>query len=181
MTHPILARKIHQRCYSTGNFVLRSGLWSTEYFDKYQFESDPNLLGEIAQAMVGLVPQDTEVLAGLELGGIPIVTRLSALLGIPAAFIRKQAKTYGTARLCEGADIQGRRVVAIEDIVTSGGQLCTSCLEMRGLGASVSTALCVVDREEGGSQALAELGILLVPLLNRRSLREAQTLDTTKP
>lgn len=169
MDHVSLARKIYQRCHRFGNFRLRSGGESSEYFDKYQFESDPDLLGEIAQAMTELVPPGAQVLAGLELGGIPIVTRMSAFVRIPAAFVRKRAKAYGTARLSEGADVEGKVVVVVEDIVTSGGQLCESCLELRRLGAVVSDALCVVDREEGGAEALERIEIRLKPLLRRSS------------
>src|SRR5262245_13824495 len=100
-----LAREIYDRTHLTGEFVLRSGAVSNEYFDKYLFESDPVLLRAIAEALVPLVPSDTDVLAGLELGGIPIATMLSQLTGLPARFVRKEAKTYGTCRLAEGGDL----------------------------------------------------------------------------
>ena len=97
-----------RRSHITGEFVLRSGVTSTEYFDKYRFEADPALLRDIAAALVPLVPDGTEVLAGLELGGVPIATVLSQLTGIPAAFVRKEAKTYGTCQLAEGGDRRGQ-------------------------------------------------------------------------
>ena len=87
----------------SGHFVLRSGKASDTYFDKYQFESDPALLLDIAQSMAAIVPPGTEVLAGLEMGGIPVVTMLSQVTGLPAAFIRKKPKDYGTCRYAEGA------------------------------------------------------------------------------
>lgn len=65
VTHSDLARRIHAVSHLTGQFTLRSGRTATEYFDKYRFEGDPVLLDEIARAMAGLVPSDTEVLAGL--------------------------------------------------------------------------------------------------------------------
>ena len=65
------------------------------------------LLRTIAEALVPLVPAGTEALAGLELGGVPIATMLSQLTGIPALFVRKEAKTYGTCQLAEGGDIDG--------------------------------------------------------------------------
>ena len=92
------------------------------YFDKYRFESDPSLLAEIAEEMVPLVPPETQGLAGLELGGIPLATVLSAATGLPAFFVRKEAKKYGTERLCEGGNIGGKRLLIIEDVVTTGGQ-----------------------------------------------------------
>ena len=87
-----LAARIKQCARLTGQFTLRSGRTSDTYFDKYQFEADPHLLRAIADEMVRLVPPDTEVLAGLEMGGIPIVSLLSQATGLPAAFIRKEPK-----------------------------------------------------------------------------------------
>ncbi|MGW4967671.1 phosphoribosyltransferase family protein [Nonomuraea sp. NPDC004186] len=126
-----------------------------EYFDKYQFEADPTLLDELASGMVSLVPEGTEVLAGLEMGGIAVVTALGRRTGLPCAFVRKTAKSYGTARLAEGADVKGRRVLVVEDVVTSGGQIAISTGQLRDLGAQIDHALCVIDRQEGGVEALA--------------------------
>lgn len=151
----------------TGTFRLRSGRTSTEYFDKYQFEADPCLLDEIARLMVPLIPPDIEVLAGLELGGVPLVTMLSHHSKLPAAFVRKVAKQHGTARLAEGASINGRRVLIVEDVVTSGGQITISTEQLRSLGATITHALCVVDREEGAHDALAKLNIEVICLIRR--------------
>jgi orotate phosphoribosyltransferase len=165
-----LAQRIYQAAYLTGEFVLRSGRTATEYFDKYQFEADPALLDAVAEAMVPLVPPDTEVLAGLELGGIPVVTALGRHTGLPCAFVRKAAKDYGTRRLAEGAEIAGRRVLVVEDVVTSGGQIVLSTKELRALGADVRTALCVIDRDQGGREALRQAGLDLVSLLTADDL-----------
>jgi len=165
-----LAREIGSVSRLTGHFVLRFGRTATEYFDKYQFEADPALLDRLAQRMAALVPAGTEVLAGLELGGIAVVVALGRHTGLPCAFVRKAAKTYGTARLAEGADIDGRRVLVVEDVVTSGGQVAVSTRQLRELGARIDTALCVIDREEGGTEALAQDGIRLLSLLTRTEL-----------
>jgi len=101
---------------------------SSKYFDKFLFESDPVLLDAVAAHLVELLPPPTEVLAGLELGGVPVATALSLRTGLPVAFVRKAAKTYGTAKLAEGIDLAGRRVVVIEDVVTTGGQVPSSTL-----------------------------------------------------
>src|SRR5829696_7784216 len=93
-----LARRVHRASHLTGTFVLRSGATSSEYFDKYRFESDPRLLRELAEAMAGLLPGEADALAGLELGGVPLATVLSQLTGLPAGFVRKQPKPYGTRR-----------------------------------------------------------------------------------
>ena len=157
----------------TGEFVLRSGRTATEYFDKYQFEADPVLLDRLAAQLAILIPDGTEVLAGLEMGGIAVVTALGRHAGLPCAFVRKQAKQYGTARLCEGAEVTGRRVLIIEDVVTSGGQVVISAGELRHLGAHVNHALCVIDRQEGGAEALSAHGISLRALLSRADLDAA--------
>jgi len=165
-----LARAIYERTHLTGRFVLRSGAVSSEYFDKYRFESDPVLLREIAAALVPLVPADTDGLAGLELGGVPIATMLSQLTGLPAYFVRKEAKTYGTCQLAEGGDIAGRRLTVVEDVVTSGGQVVTSCGDLRAGGAVVEHALCVIDREAGGPDGLTQAGVSLRALFTMTEL-----------
>ena len=165
-----LAGRVNAVCRLRGRFVLRSGRIADEYFDKYQFEADPGLLDRIGQRMAALVPAGTEVLAGLELGGIAVAVALGRHTGLPCAFVRKAAKSYGTARLAEGADVAGRNVLVVEDVVTSGGQVVISAGQLRELGARIDTALCVIDREEGGAEALARDGIALRSLLTRTDL-----------
>ena len=93
-----LARRIYDRSHLTGEFTLRSGATSDEYFDKYLFESDPELLREIAQALVRLLPERVDAVAGLEPGGVPLATVVSQVSGLPALFVRKRPKPYGTRR-----------------------------------------------------------------------------------
>jgi orotate phosphoribosyltransferase len=168
-----LAASIYATSHITGEFVLRSGVVSNEYFDKYRFESDPALLRDIATALVPLIPSDTDALAGLELGGVPIATVLSQVTGLPAYFVRKEAKTYGTCQLAEGGAIDGARLTVVEDVVTSGGQVITSCGDLRERGATVDHALCVIDRESGGPQGLADIGVELRPLFTMTELKHA--------
>jgi orotate phosphoribosyltransferase len=165
-----LARRVRDVSRLTGEFVLRSGRIANEYFDKYQFEADPELLDQLAQRMAVLIPEGTEVLAGLEMGGIAVVTALARHAKLPTAFVRELAKQDGTARLAEGAEVAGRRVLVVEDVVTSGGQVVISTGELRRLGAHVDHALCVIDRQEGGAEALAAEGIKLRALLTRADL-----------
>jgi len=107
------------------------------------------------------------------MGGIAVVTALGQQTGMPCAFVRKAAKPYGTARLAEGAEVSGRQVLVIEDVVTSGGQIAISTGQLRELGARVGHALCVIDRQEGGAEALAGDGISLLALLRREELDQA--------
>ncbi len=165
-----LGHRIYERAHLTGEFTLRSGTVSNEYFDKYLFEGDPELLRDIAELLAALVPDGTDALAGLELGGVPLATALSDRTGLPTRFVRKEAKTYGTRRLAEGGEIDGLRLTIVEDVVTSGGQVVASCGELRDLGAIVDTALCVIDREAGGAEALAHIGVELRPLYRMSEL-----------
>lgn len=165
-----LARVIYARTHLTGEFRLRSGAVSNEYFDKYLFESDPQLLRAIGEALVPLLPPDTDALAGLELGGVPLATMLSQLTGLPALFVRKEAKTYGTCRLAEGGEVEGRRLTVVEDVVTSGGQVVASCGDLRDRGAIVDHAVCVIDRESGGPKNLAEIDVELRALFTMSEL-----------
>jgi orotate phosphoribosyltransferase len=146
-----LARRIWDASHLTGSFRLRSGAESGEYFDKYRFESDPVLLRDVCTAMLPLIPDTTQMLAGLELGGVPIATMLGQASGLPVAFVRKSAKDYGTCRVAEGHDVAGQLVLIVEDVVTSGGQLLKSAEDLRRLGATVQRAICVIDRSEGRS------------------------------
>lgn len=115
----------------------------------------------IARLMAPLLPEGTEVLAGLEMGGIPIVTALSLETGLPAAYLRKKAKTHGTRKYAEGPDLAGRNVVLIEDVVSSGGQILETLTMLRKDGVTPKVALCVIDRETGGSEALRQEGLEL--------------------
>ncbi|MBC6414955.1 MAG: orotate phosphoribosyltransferase [Bdellovibrionales bacterium] len=141
-----LAQKIFKACHLTGNFKLRSGLNSTEYFDKYAMEADPQLLKEVTDQLLPLIPKNIDLLAGLEMGGIPLTTSLSLKSGYPCRFIRKKAKDYGTMRLCEGGEIKGKKLCLIEDVITTGGQVIQSCQDLRALGAQVIHVLCVIFR-----------------------------------
>jgi len=171
----VLARQIYATSNIKGQFRLRSGTVSDEYFDKYRFESDPVLLREIAHAMCALVPPDIDALAGLEMGGIPIVTVLSQLTGIPALFVRKKAKEYGTCNLVEGGEVAGCKLAVVEDIVTTAGQIRESVRALRALGAEIVGVLCVVDREAGGAANLAEDGLPLHALYTMTEVKEAMS------
>jgi orotate phosphoribosyltransferase len=167
---PALARDVDARCRLTGEFTLRSGQVASEYFDKYLFETDPDLLGRVAAAMVPLVPADTDLLGGLEMGGIPIVTALSARSRFPALFVRKQAKTYGTAKLAEGPPVDGRRVTLIEDVITTGGAVRDATRALRDAGAVVETVICAIDRSPGDDNPLDDVGLEIRAVLTKADL-----------
>ena len=167
-----IARAICRLSHLEGDFLLRSGERADYYFDKYQFEADPELLRRIAEALRPLVPADAEILGGLELGGVPVATALALATGLPMAFVRKTAKQYGTMKLAEGPGVEGKKLVVIEDVVTSGGQIVESTEALRARGAQIDYALCVIDRESGGVGALAAVGVELRPLFKANELSE---------
>ena len=146
MDRETLGRRIAERCRLEGEFRLRSGQTADVYFDKYLFEAGPVLLRAVAEHAKALIPPDTEVVAGLELGGVPVATALSLCTGLPAAFVRKEPKPYGTMKMAEGADVRGRKVVIVEDVITTGGQVVSSAAALRALGSQVEAVLCVIDR-----------------------------------
>ena len=162
MTKVVLAQAIHRVAYLTGSFTLRSGQTSTFYWDKYRFESDPELLSAVAAELEGLLPAGPyDRLAGLELGGVPLATALAMRTRKPCLFVRKAAKDYGTMNLVEGGFRPGERVVVVEDVITTAGQVVGSVGQMRELGLKIEHVLCVIDRQQGGREKLHAVGCSL--------------------
>jgi orotate phosphoribosyltransferase len=173
-TDPTLAADIDAICRLTGRFTLRSGQRASEYFDKYLFEADPGLLLRVARRMVPLLPPHTDLLGGLELGGVPIATVVSGLTGHPAVFVRKRAKEYGTRKLAEGPDVAGRRVTLIEDVITTGGAVQDAAGALREAGATVEVVVCAIDRSPGGENPLERAGLEVRPVLTKAQLDAAR-------
>ena len=165
-----LAREIYKISNIKGNFTLRSGMKSTEYFDKYLFESDPKILKEITNKLVKLLPQDTGVLAGLEMGGIPLSTALSLKTGIKTLFVRKEAKEYGTCKSAEGGKIAGQDIVIIEDVITSGGAVINAINDLKSQNGNILCVLSVIDREASGKENIEKLGVKLYSLFTKSEL-----------
>ncbi len=168
-----LARKLFQLSYLTGHFKLRSGQTSQEYFDKYRFESQPEVLRSIAQFMAPLIPSHTQILAGLEMGGIPIATALALETGLPMTFVRKQAKNYGTCQVAEGSEVKDRKICIIEDVVTTGGQILLSTQDLRKMGASVHDVLCVIYRGKDSPHELQNNNLNLKSLFTMEELKKS--------
>ena len=156
-----LAERIKAVSLLTGQFKLRSGMTSSFYLDKYRFESDPTLLNAVLDELEKLLPKSFDKLAGLELGGIPLATGLSLKTGKKCLYVRKDPKTYGTCNLIEGGFDPGEAVVVVEDVVTTAGQVCKSVKQMRELGLTVQHVICVIDRQQGGRENLANMGCSL--------------------
>jgi len=156
-----LAQKIKSISLLQGKFKLRSGKISSFYWDKYRFESRPELLEAILEKMQKLLPASFHKFAAMELGGIPLATGLSLKTGKPCLYVRKKAKNYGTCNLVEGGFSKGEKVVVIEDVITTAGQVCSSIRQMRTLGLIVEDVICVIDRQQGGRENLEKIGCSL--------------------
>jgi len=168
-----LAKEIFRASHITGDFLLRSGQRSNEYFDKYRFEAQPQILKKIAKESTSFIEPKHDALAGLETGGIPLATALSLESGKPVCFVRKEAKTYGTCQFAEGLEIKGKNLLVIEDVVTTGGQLKESIKDLRESGAVITTAVCVIMRgpkEEIQQVFKEELGVDLFWLFTKEQL-----------
>lgn len=156
--------------YLEGDFVLRSGMRSKYYFDKYLFLTKPHILRPLAKLVAALVPPDVDRLAGPELGAVALATAVSLELNKPFVLVRKEEKGYATANLIEGELNPGERVVLVEDILTTGGQALVSAATLSVAGATVVGIIGVVDREEGAAQRIAEAGYSFEAVFRRSDL-----------
>lgn len=170
MSQSELAKEIVRVSYLRGEFRLRSGQISSHYFDKYQFESNPLLLKRLAKEMVKKIPPDTEILAGLELGGVPLATAISLEVELPVVFVRKTKKEYGTEKIAEGINIQGKKLCIIEDVITTGGQVVKSTEALRNAGAIVDFVICVIWRGSTQDNSLEKAAIQKLPLFDMEEL-----------
>ncbi|MDA9207404.1 orotate phosphoribosyltransferase [Octadecabacter sp.] len=168
-----LAREVAKIATLQGEFTLRSGQVSHTYFDKYRFEGVPALLAPLAKEMAKLLPPETEIIAGLELGGVPLVTALSLETGLPAAFVRKEAKTYGTCRAIEGQDVDGKKVTFIEDVITTGGAVSDAYELAAAEGADVLTVICAIWRGEGDPHIKNTPSLSVAPVFTRADLENS--------
>jgi orotate phosphoribosyltransferase len=168
---------IREHAYLEGDFVLRSGRHSSYYLDKYRFETRPELLEAIGARIADLVAEhepDAERLAGPELGAVALTAAASISSRLPFVIVRKEAKGYGTDNRLEGAHEPGDRVCLVEDVITSGGAAVSAVEALRAAGLECRTAVCVVDREEGGLDELARHGVRLRPLFRASELLGAE-------
>jgi orotate phosphoribosyltransferase len=173
MTTAELGSALREAAYLEGDFLLRSGRRSRYYLDKYRFETRPDLLGPLGEAIAAAVREhepEAARLAGPELGAVALAAAASLAGGLPFLIVRSRAKDYGTANRLEGVHDEGELVCLVEDVVTSGGAALEAVEALRAAGLEVRNAICVVDREEGGADALARHGVRLRPLFTASDL-----------
>jgi len=173
LTDEELKRAFREHAYLEGDFVLRSGKRSRYYLDKYRFETQPEILAALGERIAAAARDhapDATRLAAPELGAVALAAAGSLASGLPFVIVRKEAKEYGTAKRVEGRYEPDERVCVIEDVVTSGGALLDSVEALREAGLVVGEAICIVDREEGGTEALAAHSVRLRALFRAEEL-----------
>jgi orotate phosphoribosyltransferase len=176
VTDEQLKRSLREHAYLEGDFVLRSGRRSNYYLDKYRFETRPDLLealGERIAAAGKRYAPGADRLAGTELGAVALAAAASLASRLPFLIVRKEQKEHATGNRIEGAFEPGEEVCLVEDVVTSAGAAATAVNALRDAGLECRIAICVVDREEGGVDALARLGVRLCPLFRVSELPAA--------
>jgi orotate phosphoribosyltransferase len=176
MTDAELARRIREHAYLEGDFVLRSGRRSRFYLDKYRFETRPDLLAALGERLAARVREGAPGaarIAGPEVGAIALAAAASLRSGLPFLIVRKEAKEYGTGNRLEGEFAPGEEVCLVEDVVTSGGAAVGAVDALREAGLECRLAVCVVDREEGGADALARKAVRLHALFRAEDIQTA--------
>jgi orotate phosphoribosyltransferase len=151
-----------------GEFELAHGGTSEYYVDKYLFETAPEPLARIGEAFAARL--DGEKPAGVALGGVPLVVATALQAEVPYVIARKRQKEYGTANLVEGRLDEGEEVVVVEDIATTGQSAVDAVEALLDAGAEVNRAFVVVDRQEGGADNLADVGVELEALVTADEL-----------
>lgn len=173
MTDEQLIQRITDSALLRGEFTLRSGRKSGYYLDKYLFQTQPDILADLAKrfaAKIAALPGKVDRLAGAELGGIPIVSATSIAADKPTILIRNQKKNYGTAKQVEGRLEPGERVVILEDIATTGGQVLEAAKSLTDLGATIVAIIAVIDRQEGARENIEAAGYVFDSLLTKADL-----------
>ena len=148
-----------------GRFVLTSGAVSEYYIDIKKASTNPLILKKIAATMSEYTG-GYDLIAGMELGAVPLIVALSLETNIPYVIIRKDKRGHGTGKQIEGGDVKGKKVLIIEDVTTSGGSVIKTIQILREAKALVDEVLVVVDRETGAEEKLKNIDVSFIPLLS---------------
>lgn len=170
MTRDELAKRISDVALLRGEFTLRSGRKSNYYLDKYRFETQPDCLLELGKMIASRIPAEVQRLAGPELGAVPLAASAAMQCNKPCIFVRNQKKEYGSAKQIEGVYNKGEKIVLIEDIITSGGQVVEAAKSLSEAGLEVVKVIVIIDREEGGRQAIEAAGLKVEALFTTTDL-----------
>ncbi len=170
MNRSELAKRIREAAYLEGDFTLRSGRKSKYYLDKYLFETQPDILKALGEMFAEYVTAATTLIAGAELGGVALAAAVSLASGKPFVIIRNAKKGYGTDKPFEGRLTHRDRVLLVEDIATTGGQVLEAAKLIREIGATVERIVAVIDRQEGARENIESAGLGFASLFNKTDL-----------
>ena len=165
-----LIARICDTALQRGEFTLRSGRKSSYYLDKYLFETQPDILAALGQLFAQRANEQITRLAGPELGGIALVTAASLATGLPSVLIRNQKKGYGTGKQIEGVLESGDRVMIVEDVATTGGQVIEAAGVIGQAGGEVVKIVAVIDRQEGAQENIESAGFVFESLFTKTDL-----------
>jgi orotate phosphoribosyltransferase len=170
MTKKELIKRIKEKAYLEGDFVLRSGKKSKYYLDKYLFETCPDILKALGKEFAGYITNDVTLIAGAELGGVALAAATAMETGKNWIIVRNSKKGYGTGRLIEGVLKEGDVVLLVEDIATTGGQVLEAAKVITEAGAVVKKIVCVIDRKQGAGENISAAGYKFESILTRDDL-----------
>jgi orotate phosphoribosyltransferase len=170
MTREQLAKRIAELALLRGDFTLRSGRKSKYYLDKYRFETQPDVLRALGKLLAEYVTPDIDRLAGPELGAVALAAAASMESGKPFVLIRNRKKDYGTSKQIEGVLNAGEKVLIIEDVLTTGGQVLESVASLREAGAIVERIVAIIDRQEGARANIEGAGLKFDALFTTEDL-----------
>lgn len=153
-----LAARIAEVALLRGEFTLRSGRKSNYYLDKYRFETQGDILRALGDLFAAHVTPEVDRIAGAELGAVPLAAATSMACGKPCVYVRNQKKDYGTAKQVEGVLNPGEKVLIVEDVLTTGGQVLEAAKTLESLGVTIVKIVATIDREEGARAAIEGTG-----------------------
>jgi orotate phosphoribosyltransferase len=156
-----------------GEFTLASGAKSNYYIDIKKASTNPQVLYLISQLMAEKMQINNlrpDRIAGVVLGSIPLAAALSLATGIPFIMVRKEKKDHGTGKLIEGDLNTGEKVLVVEDVITTAGSSIKAIETLRSEGAEIVGVMSVIDREGGGLENLASIGVELNALVKGSEL-----------
>jgi orotate phosphoribosyltransferase len=170
MTDNELVHRVRELAVLWGDFTLRSGRKSKYYIDKYRFSTDPQVLAELGRRFAVHITDEVTRIAGAELGGVPLAAITAVTANKPYVIVRNQKKDYGTSKLVEGVIEKGDRILLVEDILTTGGQVLEAAKSLQEAGAEIVKIVAVIDRLEGARANIEGAGFELASLLTTADL-----------
>ena len=183
----VLLRMLAERAYRRGSFTLASGRTSEHYVNCKPVSLSGVGLALLGRQLLALVEPTAAAVAGLTLGADPLVSAVAqqaALEGRPldALIVRKEAKGHGTGAWLEGPlPPQGSRITVLEDVVTTGGSALKAVTQLREVGFLVERVVAIVDRQEGGAEAMAAAGLELASLFLLEELAAVEGAASASP